>query len=220
MAKVVQPLMSLEARGKMGGLVYNVWRGLNTVKAFKSPVQPGSVDQLTMRAKLTDATRAWGSLSAANRQTWIDYADAHLETDWTGANKRLTGQNWFCRCYVLMALAGGAAPTAAPTAVAPASIVGAGLAYVAGPPKKITLTWTSPNAAGSYIQIWKTPALSAGRVPKFEMAEEIATIISTTASPYDVTNPITAGRYGYWARVIDNTTGLTSSYISLDQIVP
>lgn len=220
MAKVVQPLMSLEARGKMGGLIYNVWRGMCTVKAFRSPVQPNSTQQLDMRKLMTDATRAWAALTAAQRTAWNAYAVDHLESDWTGVSKRLTGQNWFVRCYVMAKLCGAAAITAAPTVSAPASLVGAGFAYVAGPPKKVTLTWTSPVAPTSFLQIWLTDALSAGRIPKMEMATESATIAASTASPYDVVNPITAGRYGFWCRVIDSATGLYSEWTSADITVP
>ncbi len=219
MAKVVQPLMSLEARGKMGGLIFNVWRGICTVKAFRSPVQPNSTAQLDMRKTMTDATRAWAALTAAQRLGWNNYAVDHLESDWTGASKRLTGQNWYVRCYVMVLLCGGTPVSTAPIASAPAALVGAGFAYVAGPPKKVTLTWTAPVAATSFIQIWATSALSAGRIPKFEMATEIATIAASTESPYDVTNPITAGRYGYWCRVIDSLTGLYSEWTSADLTV-
>jgi len=220
MAKVINPLGSLAARGKTGNLIYNTWRGFNTVKSFRSPVQPGSSAQLGMRSRLTDATRAWAALTAANRLTWINYASIHTETDWTGTPKRLTGQNWFVRCYVLMLLCGGSAPTAAPTTLAPASITGAGFAYAGGPPKKVTLTWSAPTAATTYIEIWKTAALSAGRIPKFEMATKLVQIAASTASPYDVVNPITTGRYGFWLRVIDNLSGLCSAYTSFDVIVP
>lgn len=216
MAKVVMPLNSLAARGKMGAIIFNTWRGMNTVKAFRSPVQPGSVDQLEMRALLTDATRAWAALTAAQRTGWNDYAELHLESDWSGVQKRLTGQNWYVRTYVFLLLCGAAAPTTAPTAAAPASLTGAGFAYVAGPPKKITLTWTAPVAATSFLQLWQTPALSTGRIPKFEMAEEFVTIAASTASPYDAVSPIVAGRYGFWCRVIDTLTGLASEFTSAD----
>lgn len=219
MAKVVMPLNSLAARGKMGAIIYNTWRGLNTVKAFKAPVQPGSTDQLDMRARLTNATRAWAALSASQRTSWNDYATAHPMADWSSTALRLTGQNWFVRCYVIIALCGGTPPTTAPTTAAPDSITGAGFAYVSGPPKKVTLTWSAPTDANSYLQMWKTPALSTGRVPKFEMAEEFATLISSTSSPYDAVNPITAGRYGFWVRVLSKTTGLFSAFVSADLTV-
>lgn len=216
MAKVTQPLMSLGARGKMGALIFNQWRGFNTVKAYTAPVQPGSAEQLAMRALIGDAVAAWTALSSANRQSWIDFAPLHLESDWTGSQKRLTGQNWFVRGYCFNTLCGVAPLDAAPSDPAPAALVGAGFALVAGPPKKITLTWTAPVAATSFLQIWQTPALSVGRVPKFPIAEEIATIPASTTSPYDVVNPVTPGRYGFWVRVIDTLTSLASQWTSSD----
>lgn len=219
MAKVLAPLMSLAVRGKEGGIVFNTWRGINTAKSATSPVQPNSSAQLDIRDHVTTASRAWASLSNVQRTGWNDYANAHTESDWTGAAKRLTGQNWYVRCAVLNALCGAAAIAAAPAIAAPASITGAGFAYVAGPPKKITLTWSAPVAATSFLQIKKTPALSTGEIPKIEKARGLIVIGADTASPYDVVNPITAGRYGFWVRTIDTVTGLASPWTGADLTV-
>ena len=53
MAKVVGPLMSLEARGKIGdALVAFVWKGRNVMRAWTIPSNPRSVDQTISRQKL------------------------------------------------------------------------------------------------------------------------------------------------------------------------
>lgn len=59
MAKVTLPLMSAEARGKVGGLIYNTWRGNSTVKIKKAPAQPRTARQLLIRAFATTCSRAW-----------------------------------------------------------------------------------------------------------------------------------------------------------------
>jgi len=220
MAKVTQPLMSLGARGKMGALIYNQWRGFNTVKCYTAPVQPDTDDQLALRALMADAVSAWQALTPAERTSWIDYAPLHLESDWTGSQKRLTGQNWYVRGYAFNTLCGETPIDTAPSDPAPPALVGAGFAYVAGPPKKVTLTWTAPVAETSYLQIWVTPPLSPGRVPKFPLADQLTPIGADTQSPYDVVNPITAGRYGFWVRVIDTLTSLASGWTSSDLVIP
>ena len=53
MAKVVGPLMSLEARGKIGdALVAFVWKGRNVMRSWTIPSNPRSVGQKVARQKL------------------------------------------------------------------------------------------------------------------------------------------------------------------------
>ncbi len=50
MAKVVGPLMSLEARGKIGdALVAFVWKGRNVMRSWTIPSNPRSVGQTVAR---------------------------------------------------------------------------------------------------------------------------------------------------------------------------
>ena len=40
MAKVINPLLSVEARGRMGGIVYNTWHGISYAKAHYGTHKP------------------------------------------------------------------------------------------------------------------------------------------------------------------------------------
>ena len=93
MAKVVGPLHASEARGKMGGLVFNSWRGFATVKAKHAPAQPRTQKQLLVRAICVICARAWQLLTT--QADWTTYANTHTLVDWTNTPKRLTGANWY-----------------------------------------------------------------------------------------------------------------------------
>ncbi len=106
MAKVVGPLHSSEARGSVGSLTYNTWRGISIVKARAGPATQYSDAQVALRANTALATDDWQNLSDAHRQEWEQYALQHPDIDWTGNPQRLTGYNWFIRATVRAFLVG------------------------------------------------------------------------------------------------------------------
>lgn len=98
MAKVVGPLHSEEARGAVGSLVYNSWRGISTVRSRVAPVTQYTDRQLALRACSATATLAWQTLDQSERDAWNLFAQQNQDIDWTGNPKRLSGFNWFIRC--------------------------------------------------------------------------------------------------------------------------
>lgn len=208
MAKLMQPLGSVEARGKVGGIIYNTWRGINYAKAFTAPVQPGSARQLELRGLLTTYTRAWAtSLSAAQRADWIDYADTHLEVDWTGEPLRLTGQNWFVRTNVRLADASLPTISDPPSAPGPGAILDATIAGTAG---TFDIAWTTPSADLYEVECFAEGPISAGRQPSFPRAKFIA---RATDSDLLLVPAVAAGHYNVWLRLLTKATGLISPYM-------
>jgi len=100
MAKVVGPLNSSEARGRVGAYIYNTWRGQSYVKSTKLPKTEFSTDQIALRLLTANATIAWKAASDADRARWLDYANQHPDQDWTGKPQRITAYNWFVRANV------------------------------------------------------------------------------------------------------------------------
>lgn len=95
MAKVSGPLLSLDARGKIGGaIVFSGWKGIQTVRQLVTPANPRSADQLVTRAKLAVAGKAtkvteynssfadYMRTIAPNGQSWASY----IQKDLLGAN--------------------------------------------------------------------------------------------------------------------------------------
>lgn len=211
MAKVINPLLSVEARGRMAGLVYNTWHGISYVKAHSGPNQPNTQAQLAARALMTMITADWRDLTQAQRDAWTVYADAHPESDWTGNPKRLTGQNWFVRCNVQASRAGGAAVTSPPAIAAPDPVTGWVVADAAG---DITVNWTTPIVGNEMLDILKLGPLSTGVDPKVEHAVGDCIIVNSSVTPYTVEPSAAAGRWRWWVKVIDPDTGLTSTLVS------
>jgi len=64
MAKVTGPLMSIDARGKIGdAIVFSVWKGVNYVRQWLKPANPQSVAQGDQRIILGGTGRAVGKVS-------------------------------------------------------------------------------------------------------------------------------------------------------------
>ncbi len=73
MAKLVGPLMSFGARGKLGGsLVYSAWKGINTARQLVTPANPRSPAQVAQRDLLALIVAAWRSVDIAQavRTAW------------------------------------------------------------------------------------------------------------------------------------------------------
>lgn len=211
MAKVVSPLLSVEARGRMGGLIYNTWHGISTVKAFSGPNQPNSQAQLDARARLVTIGGGWRSLTQAQRDAWIVYANANLEPDWTGVPKRLTGQNWWNRCGVMLNRLGIATVATPPAVAAPDSVVGFTLSQNGA---DLEAAWTTPIVGTYYLDIWTLGPVSTGVDPKIEHATARALIVDNTAQNYILVAAAAEGRWRAWVKVVNIVNGLRSTWTS------
>jgi hypothetical protein len=77
MAKTTGPLFSLEASGTVADtLTYSRWKGRPYVRQRVIPSNPKSVLQVSVRGMMTYLSQAWAALSANNKATWQDAADA------------------------------------------------------------------------------------------------------------------------------------------------
>lgn len=209
MAKVIAPLMSASARGKVGGIIFNVWRGISTVKIFKSPANPQSERQLAMRAILKTLSQAWAALTDGQRTGWNDWADAHPVSDWTGTPIRMTGENAFIKCNSLRLDQGSAQVATAPTASAPASVAGLVLTPGSG---QISVAHTSPGGTATAIDIWLDGPLSAGRQPDLTRATHQS--YSPAETSPTVVSGLTAGIYDLYARHVSETDGQASGFVT------
>jgi hypothetical protein len=207
MAKVIGPLHSTEARGVIGGLIYNSWRGIRYVKRMTSPAQPRHATALWLRSLAIRLVRQWQTLTTTAKNDWTDYANAHLQIDWTGIGKRLTGCNWFVGLNTRLLLINKTVVTTPPTAPAPDAV--AGLSIAAGIAKAI-ITWTPTIGSGLSLMIFHFGPHSKGLVPSFEKASYFA-VVAGEAGTYDA-GVSQIGRHTYWVCTVDETNGLISPY--------
>jgi len=210
MAKVINPLLSVEARGRMGGLVYNTWHGVSYVKAHSGPNQPNTAAQLDARARLVTVGAGWRLLTQVQRDAWSVYADAHPEADWTGNPLRLTGQNWYMRCNVQLSRRSLDLIDSPPAVAAPDAITGWVAALTVA---DLTVAWTAPVET-DIIDMWALGPVSTGVDPKFEHATFYDAEIADQVTPHIIVLDVPNGRWRAWGRVVDIATGLTSPWQS------
>lgn len=98
MAKVIGPLMSMDARGKLAdSLVFMGWRGVKDVRMWKKPSNPKTAAQLEIRGYFAQAATAYKSLSPADKSAWGRVA----------SGLALSGYNAFIKAIVNVLKASG-----------------------------------------------------------------------------------------------------------------
>jgi hypothetical protein len=71
MAKVIGPLMSIDARGKLANaMVFMGWKGVKTVRSFVVPANPNTDAQKAVRATFTTAVEKHHLLLGPDKVAW------------------------------------------------------------------------------------------------------------------------------------------------------
>jgi len=217
--KVIGPLHSSEARGRVDDLVYNTWRGIRYVRKFTAPEFKTPDPRIAQKARVAAANTAWRLLSAAQRTAWGAYAAQHLRLDWTGVPIRMSGYNAYVRLSTRVQRIGGTPLADAPWTPLPFPLTSLTLTAVTN---AIRVAWTyptQPTAHPHYVQILRAGPFSAGKTPPRTDAV-IRSHEVLNSSPYDDAFSI-IGHYGIWARVIDGLTGEDSPHLTADiNVVP
>ncbi len=208
MAKLVGPLHSAEARGRVSGLIYNTWRGISYAKAFCSPAQPGTQRQLQVRAWAVQLVRAWASLTSTQQGTWNQYAVDHPYIDWTGNPKRLTGANYYLALNLRMLDMGKTVQTSAPVTNAPDAVAAFVAADGVG---QSSCSWTAFAGTDKSVDLWGYGPHSAGRIPTLQRAKHKVYVPGET-SPYVLTG-LGLGLWTIYARCVDEDNGLASTWV-------
>jgi len=171
LAVVTGPLHSSEARGRVGGLVYNVHRGRAYVKANTAPVTQFSDAQIEARAKMWPVLVMWNYISDDQRRLWADFAAEHPVPSWTGSDVRLSGHNWFCkinyRLQMIEETLRSIPPTSLTSVVIPVTVDGVDPAFV-------SLSWSHPHPDPEpywTLHFWLAGPHSPGRNPTIKLAK-------------------------------------------------
>lgn len=209
MAKVLNPLHSDRALGSVGTLTYTESRQGATVRQKVNPAQPRSTEQLSIRAILAQASRAWGALTDANRTAWDNYAASRTEPDAFGNQVSLSGQNWFVRLTCRLLNQSKAQVDTPPTASAPASPASFAATGGSG---QVSLTWTAFAGTATSVEVWLQAKNSAGVKSDFRKAT-LNCYAPGETSPKVVTG-LTPGEYAVFARAVSESDGQVSTIVS------
>lgn len=95
MAKCLNPLMAMEARGSVGGLTASRNRSGAYVRNNASPVQPRTQAQQARRYDVQALNAEFQALTVAQITAWNDFATANPRPDAFGNSVAITGLNWY-----------------------------------------------------------------------------------------------------------------------------
>lgn len=202
MAVVTWPLSSGEARGRVGGLIYNTWRGRSYVKAYTLPATLFSPAQVDARANTTACTVQWHAISDQQRDAWTHFADTHLLPNWTGQPLRISGYNWFIRLNWYPSFYWGTIWDDPPAEPASQIFTGLTVYYVA---PDLFIEWTPQTTGPPYpwiIEYWLEGPYAHPRKPSIKRAVRTDGYPDPYAS---MTNSLlTAGFYNVHVRAISD----------------
>jgi len=202
--KLAYPVYELHGAGsKPVGIVFAIWRGVHTARAYVVPRNPKSDDQVLIRAFLTTAAQAFKLVTPAEKLAWEQYAALRPKTI-LGEKVVLPAISMYTAVNTIVLVDTGAVDDAAPTALCDftASAI-ATFAYNSGT-THLTFDVTH-NAAVVTDKKWLvriSPSLPSGayeaRDGDMRLACGVATesIIPVTASPQTI--DLTAPRFGDW----------------------
>lgn len=211
MAKVVGPLHSDQARGRLGDLVFGESHGIGFVRNYTAPIFGTPDPRDAQKARIAAANTAWLSLSQAQHESWSIYAQAHPRLDWTAIPFRISGYNAFVSCFTICLRAGGTPLADPPSSQPPTPLSSLSSSQIGN---DISIAWVStsqPEAHTYVVHIFRSGPWSLGRVPDFHRSKLVAMPDIATSPFTDTINQ--NGRYGYWARVVDASTGETSCFL-------
>lgn len=142
MVKLVNPLQSTEARGKLGGTVYNTWRGIRYAKTHTPPSNQSAPLRQEAKQRVINAAQRWKTITSSQRSEWNNYANEHTLDDWTGSPKRIAGFHWYVKINTIVQYIGEP--------------------YQDDPPQAIPIerpeSWILTQSGGDIIAMWTWPA--------------------------------------------------------------
>lgn len=154
-----------------------------------TPVNPNSVAQGVVRARMASNSADWRALTANQRAGWASLGSQMIRADSLGQSYTLSGFQAFCSVNGNKLSAGDAVVADAPAIVTPTGLVTA----------TITLTdaafsvayTTTPLAAGVRLFIFASPQRSAGRAYEGDY-RLIAVTAAAAASPHNLLSAYSA----------------------------
>lgn len=152
------------------------------------PVNPNTVAQGAVRARLSNNAAAWRALTDAQRAGWTSLGLDIQRTDSLGQVYSLTGFQAYCLVNNNKLAAGDAIVSSAPLLVDPGTLLTATVTLTSAA-FSIAYT-TTPLAAGVRLFVFTSPQRSAGR--NFEGDYRLISVTAAAAaSPANVLTPYT-----------------------------
>ncbi len=154
-------VLDVPQSGSLQSLTHSRNRFGQYVRSRATPVNPNSVPQSLVRARLSGNASAWRAITDAQRVGWESLGSLISRTDSLGQTYNLNGFGAYVLVNNNLMAAGDATVSDAPTfAVPDALVVGAVTASVSA----LTVAFTpTPLATGRKVFVYASPQRSAGR---------------------------------------------------------
>lgn len=227
MAKFTPGPTVAEVRGSIGGTVYSRNRYGAYMRFRAKPTVSTTAHALAAKARMTQMTQAWQNLTAAQRLSWNQWANATPIVGALGESQQLTGHAAFVGVNCRLDCLAAAPITAPPITPAPAPLGSLGMT-----PDKTAgtcfLAYTpTPIGAAERLWITATQQPSAGKTWVENLLKGLIYSGLAEVSPFDAITGI-EGRIGALVIgqtlhikcfVIDNATGLLSAPLRQTAVV-
>jgi hypothetical protein len=198
-----------DGRGKLGGHVAAKNRSGNYLRTKVTPVNPQTSYQQAQRAALGTLSSGWSGLTDAQRNAWNAAVDDFQKTDIFGDLKSPSGKNLYTGLNRNLLNAGQSIIDTPPSpATIPNVVIDSAEYSTAGGTLNIDTTGV---ASGAFVQVWATPALSAGTSfvkNRLRLLETVAggsdaTIDAATSYEARFGTPVSGQNYYVGIRVIN-----------------
>lgn len=160
MAKIKFGMMMTDASGKLGGQVFAKNRGGSYVRTKRTPSNPQTTAQMTIRGIFASISSRWSSLTEQQRNSWNGFVADYAKTDVFGDLRNPSGKALFQRLNQNLAISEQTEKDVctSPIEVPFANVVSA-IGSVAGTIFEVV---TAGDTTDSKVVFWASPSLSQG----------------------------------------------------------
>ena len=204
-----------DLRGKDGNVVIRKGRSGLTLTPRRTPSNPKTVAQRSVRANLSKAARTFKSMTVSQAAAWEAAAAGIVRSNpISGDSYQMTGINLFVEYTTkfLQATPGGTIPMAPPTTPFAGDTIT--LSATSGEPGKLTFTASAANAAGVTTEILIQRLASPHRNPQ-PGAYRHASFKAFASGSLTEALTLPAGYYATGYRFVNLATGQATEMIAL-----
>lgn len=183
MARVLNPMMSTDAKGTTSGITFSKWRGIKTARRQGISTRRVRNLQPTNRTYIGYLSRTWQNVSAADRELWKTWAQNHPKADGFGGVFQMSGINAYVSLNKIRLDRNGAAVLSVQPPIEDLDKTVQSFSAVQGAASgKIELTWATLGVGGAadFIEIGIAgPFASSG---KFEVEGKYKTLTAVAGN--------------------------------------
>lgn len=206
MALISMGALAADIRNKVGSNVFTRTKSGNTVRIRIVPRNPRSTAQVTARANMTAAAKAYKALSSANVADWEAYAlgiTHHQKVSGQAFHPSAISAFTALASKFLQITPGGTIPTSPPaTPYVPDTVT----VTAAGGSGQVTFTGSADNAAGSKTEVLLQALASPNRTPSANGYRNEGFSAVPNGTPV-VVSGLAAGDYVPAYRMVKTATG-------------